>query len=92
MDGEISGLDQRGMVELREQLLITKRECNEKIKHLLHQHYPALISASKVRQQKSTTKPSSGCSSVCCLISAVSLPNPVLILASKGAVPCFLVS
>lgn len=48
LDREIRGLDERGINNLREQLAISKRECTEKIKRLLHQHYPAFISASKV--------------------------------------------
>ena len=48
LEDEISGLDERGIHDLREQLAFTKRECTEKIKRLLHQHYPAFISASKV--------------------------------------------
>ena len=48
LEQELQGLDERGIDELRGKLAAAKQECSEKIKKLLHQHYPAFISASKV--------------------------------------------
>ncbi len=44
---ELKGLGEKGINELREQLSDANKECSEKIKRLLHQHYQAFISASK---------------------------------------------
>ena len=45
---ELNGLGEGGIPDLREQLSSDNKECSEKIKRLLHQHYRAFISASKV--------------------------------------------
>lgn len=45
---ELNGLGEGGIPDLREQLASDNKECSEKIKRLLHQHYRAFISASKV--------------------------------------------
>lgn len=45
---ELEDLGQGGVQKLREQLASDDKECSEKIKRLLHQHYQAFISASKV--------------------------------------------
>ena len=46
---ELNGLGEGGIPDLREQLSSDNKECSEKIKRLLHQHYRAFISASKVK-------------------------------------------
>jgi len=48
---ELKGLGEKGINDLREQLSEANKECSEKIKRLLHQHYQAFISASKVHPQ-----------------------------------------
>lgn len=45
---DMEGLDKDGIMRLRVQLAAAARESGEKIEHLLHQYYPAFISASKV--------------------------------------------
>ena len=47
---ELNGLGEGGIPDLREQLASDNKECSEKIKRLLHQHYRAFISASKVNK------------------------------------------
>lgn len=45
---ELKSLGEGGIQDLQEQLSSDNKECSEKIKRLLHQHYRAFISASKV--------------------------------------------
>lgn len=45
---DVRYLDKEGIIRLRLQLSAAARESGAKIEHLLHQHYPAFISASKV--------------------------------------------
>ena len=45
---ELNGMGEGAIPDLREQLAADNKECSEKIKRLLHQHYRAFISASKV--------------------------------------------
>lgn len=49
LNEELSRLSESGINDLREQLSADNKECSEKIKTLLHQHYRAFISASKVK-------------------------------------------
>ena len=48
LEDDLRGLDKEGIMRVRVQLSTAARESGEKIEQLLHQHYQAFISASKV--------------------------------------------
>ena len=48
LEDDLKALDKDGIMKVRMQLSTANRESGEKIEQLLHQHYQAFISASKV--------------------------------------------